>query len=176
MRVLCRPVCCFLLNAACVIKVIHTLFHSCVVQRIRVCVCVCTRACAVCPLSYACSSVPVLAYIFVHGLNIHRETSVITSRASLKLPQYIRLHGTPRAVVYQILCQHILYVNSEIALAACQFWHTCNGASMYLTIWQLCHILAINHISYYESNPIYEYRRVLKIRLDLDSSSWTEPD
>jgi len=151
MRFLCRPVCCFLLHAACVIQAIHTLVHSCVVPTDS---CVCTRACAVCPLSYACTSVPMLAYIFVNGLHIHRQTSVITSRASLELPQSIRLHGTPRAVVFQILCQHILYVNSEIALAACQFWHTCNRASIYLTIQQLRHILAINHISYYKYNPL----------------------
>ena len=115
--------------------------------------CVYERACAVCPLCYARTSVPGVFYIFVNGLHIYRETSVITSRAGLKLPQMLRLNGTPRAVVLQILCQHILYVNSEIALAECQAWHMCNGTSMYLTIRQLYHILAINHISYYESNP-----------------------
>ena len=96
--------------------------------------CVCVRACAVCPLCYACTSVPGVVYIVVIGPHIHRETSLITSTACLKLPQSIRPHETPWAVVSQILCQHILYVNSDTAVVACQFWKTCNGASMYHTI------------------------------------------
>jgi len=48
MRFLCRPVCCFLLQAACVIQAIHALVHSCVIPTDSR---VCTRACALCPLS-----------------------------------------------------------------------------------------------------------------------------
>jgi len=144
MCVLCRPVC-FLLHSSCMIQVFHTLVHSCVVKNGFVCVCVRVRAQFV---RYVMHVPPCQGWLIsVNGLHTHRQTSVITSRASLKLPQTICLQGTPRAVVFQILCQHILHVNSEIALAACQFWHTCNGAPMYLTIRQLCHILAINHIS-----------------------------
>ena len=71
----------------------HTPVHSSVVQQIRVCVRV--HACAVCPLRYAFISVPGVVCIFVNGLHIHRETSVITSRASLKLPQTITAARDP---------------------------------------------------------------------------------
>jgi hypothetical protein len=116
--------------------VFHTFFDRCGVKQSRVCVwgggsglCVCSLSVELC--------VYLRAYIVVSGLYVYRETAVITSRASLKLPQSARLHGTTQAAVFQTLCQNILYYNSEIALGACQFWHQCNGASMCLTIQQL---------------------------------------
>jgi hypothetical protein len=156
MRVLCRPYGCLLPHSSCVMRFIRLSITAW--SNRFVCGCLCVRgggggAWAVFPLSYVCTYVPGVAYIVVSGLYVYRETSVITSRASLKLTQSTGLHGTTRAVVFQILCQNTLYYSSENAVAACQFWLKCNGASMYLIIQQLCHILGINHIPNYESNP-----------------------